>query len=124
MSAFRAVRGGQTGALVERVLADLDTVVERIGSLLQAEIPEYRALSAGQLAVDVLPVTRRLVTTFLSCVVESRSPTQRELEVFEQSGRQRLMMGMPLESVLHAYRVAGRETRHPTGGGGSGSAAR
>lgn len=110
MSALRAVRGGQTGALVERVLADLDTVVERIGTLLQAEIPEYRALSPGQLAVEVLPVTRRLVTTFLSCVVESRSPTQRELEVFEQSGRQRLMMGMPLESVLHAYRVAGRET--------------
>ena len=110
MSALRAVRGGQTGALVERVLADLDSVVERIGVLLQAEIPEYQALSPGQLALDVLPVTRRLVTTFLSCVVESRSPTPRELEVFEQSGRQRLMMGMPLESVLHAYRLAGRET--------------
>ena len=110
MSALRAVRGDGTAALAERVLADLDGLLERIGQMLQAEIPEYQELSAGQLALEVLPVSRRLVTTFLACVVESRSPTPRELEVFAQSGRQRLMMGMPLESVLHAYRIAGRET--------------
>ena len=107
--ALRAVRTDGAGPLAERVLADLDTVVERMGEAYRNEIPEYAALSQGQLAVDVLPVSRRLVTTFLACVVESRSLTARELEVFEQSGRQRLMMGMPLESVLHAYRIAGRE---------------
>ncbi|MCW2542496.1 MAG: putative transcriptional regulator [Frankiales bacterium] len=109
MTALRAVRGGGAGPLAERVLADLDGMVERMGEAYREEIPEYAALSPGQLAVDVLPVSRRLVTTFLACVVESRSLTPRELEVFEQSGRQRLMMGMPLESVLHAYRIAGRE---------------
>jgi hypothetical protein len=110
VSVLRAVRGDATSALAERVLADLDGLLERIGRLLQEEIPEYRELSAGQLALEVLPVSRRLVTTFLACVVETRSPTARELEVFAQSGRQRLVMGMPLESVLHAYRIAGRET--------------
>jgi hypothetical protein len=109
MTALRAVRGGGAGPLAERVLADLDGMVERMGEAYREEIPEYAALSPGQLAVDVLPVSRRLVTTFLACVVENRTLTPRELEVFEQSGRQRLLMGMPLESVLHAYRIAGRE---------------
>lgn len=107
--ALRAVRTDGVGPLAERVLADLDGIVERMGEAYRQEIPEYAALSPGQLAVDVLPVSRRLITTFLACVVESRSLTTRELEVFELSGRQRLMMGMPLESVLHAYRIAGRE---------------
>ncbi|MCU1586726.1 MAG: putative transcriptional regulator [Frankiales bacterium] len=109
MPALRAVRGGGIGALAERVLADLDGVVERMVEAYREEIPEYAALSPGQLAIEVLPVSRRLVTTFLACVVEQRSLTTRELEVFEQSGRQRLLMGMPLESVLHSYRIAGRE---------------
>jgi hypothetical protein len=109
MSTLRAVRTDGMSTLAERVLADLDAVVERMGEAYREEIPEYAALSPGQLAAEVLPVSRRLVTTFLACVVERRSLTARELEVFEQSGRQRLMMGMPLESVLHAYRIAGRE---------------
>lgn len=109
MNPLRAVRSDGVAALAERVLADLDSVVERMGVAYREEIPEYAELSPGQLAVEVLPVSRRLVTTFLACVVEGRSLTPRELEVFEQSGRQRLMMGMPLESVLHAYRIAGRE---------------
>ena len=109
MSTLRSVRSDGAAALAERVIADLDSVVERMGEAYREEIPEYAALSPGQLAVEVLPVSRRLVTTFLACVVESRSLTARELEVFEQSGRQRLAMGMPLESVLHAYRIAGRE---------------
>ncbi len=109
MSRLRAVRSDGVAAVAERVLADLDGVVERMGVAYREEIPEYAALSQGQLAVEVLPVSRRLVTTFLACVVEGRSLTARELEVFEQSGRQRLSMGMPLESVLHAYRIAGRE---------------
>ena len=109
MSPLRAVRTDGLAALAERVLADLDAVIERMGTAYRDEIPEYAELSQGQLAAEVLPVSRQLVTTFLACIVESRSLTPRELDVFAQSGRQRLAMGMPLESVLHAYRIAGRE---------------
>ncbi|MFN2537426.1 MAG: PucR family transcriptional regulator [Mycobacteriales bacterium] len=109
MSGLRAVRNDGVGALAERVLADLDRVVARMGSSYREEIPEYAALTDGELAREVLPVSRQLVTTFLSCVVEGRQLTARELEFFAESGRQRLIMGMPLESVLHAYRIAGRE---------------
>jgi hypothetical protein len=109
MSTLRAVRNDGVGALAERVLADLDTVVARMGASYRSEIPEYAALTDGELAREVLPVSRQLVTTFLSCVVDARQLTPRELEFFAESGRQRLVMGMPLESVLHAYRIAGRE---------------
>src|SRR6202008_4838892 len=84
MSRLRAVRSDGVGALAERVLADLDGLVERMGEAYRLEIREYAALSPGQFAMDVLPVSRRLVTTFLACVVEGRSPTPRELEVFEK----------------------------------------
>jgi hypothetical protein len=109
MSVLRAVRNDGVGALAERVLADLDAVVARMGQSYRGEIPEYAALTDGELAREVLPVSRQLITTFLSCVVEARQLTARELEFFAESGRQRLVMGMPLESVLHAYRIAGRE---------------
>jgi len=79
VSRLRAVRNDGVGALVERVLADLDTLVDRMGVTVREEIPEYAALSPSQYALEVMPVTRKLVTTYLTCVVEGRSPTPREL---------------------------------------------
>jgi hypothetical protein len=99
----------RVGALAERVLAELDALVARMGAAYQHEIAEYAAMTEATMATDVLPVSRRLVQVFLSCVVQERTLTPDELRVFEQSGRDRLIMGMPLESVLHAYRIAGRE---------------
>ena len=109
MSRLRAVASTGVGALAERVLVDIDALVARMGAAYQREIPEYAAMSDATMAVDVLPVSRRLLESFLACVVEDRTLSAAELEVFEQSGRDRLTMGMPLESVLHAYRIAGRE---------------
>ncbi len=106
---LRAVASGGLPALAERMLADLDALVERMGEAYRREIPEYAAMSDAQMVTDVLPVSRRLVTVFLECAMSERTLTPRELRAFEQSGRERLTMGMPLESVLHAYRVAGRE---------------
>ena len=109
MTRLRAVASRGVGALAERVLVDLDALVARMGAAYQEEIPEYAAMSDATMAVDVLPVSRRLVEVFLDCVEQDRTLAPAELEVFEQSGRHRLDMGMPLESVLHAYRIAGRE---------------
>jgi hypothetical protein len=109
VTALRAVPARGVAAVSERVLADLDVLVPRLGEAYRREIPEYAAMSEAAMAADVLPVTRRLVTTFLCCLVEDRPPSAQELAAFEQSGRERLHMGMPLETVLHAYRIAGRE---------------
>jgi hypothetical protein len=108
MTRLRAVATTGVGALAERVLADLDSLVAQMGAAYQAEIPEYAEMSDATMARDVLPVSRRLVELFLDCVVQGRVLTPRELRTFEQSGRDRLAMGMPLESVLRAYRIAGR----------------
>jgi hypothetical protein len=95
--------------MASRVLADLEPLVARMGEAYRAEIPEYAELSDAQMVADVLPTSRRLVEIFLAWVVADRELTEQELAHFEASGRHRLAMGMPLESVLHAYRVAGRE---------------
>ncbi len=110
MTRLRAVAVSGVGAMAERVLADLDGLVARLGSAYQDEIPEYAQISDATMARDVLPVSRRLVEVFLDCVVQERTLSPRELRTFEQSGRDRLAMGMPLESVLRAYRIAGRMT--------------
>lgn len=107
---LRVVASGGVGALAERVLADLDRMLVEMGAAYQAEIPEYAAMSDATMVRDVLPVSRRLVEVFLDCVVQERTLAPRELRTFEQSGRERLAMGMPLESVLRAYRIAGRQT--------------
>jgi hypothetical protein len=95
-------------AVAARVLADLEALVARMGEAYRAEIPEYAVLSDAQMAADVLPTSRRLVEIFLSWVVEDRELTAAELAHFESSGRERLSMGLPLDAVLHAYRIAGR----------------
>ncbi len=109
MTRLRAVARTGTAALSERVLADLDGLVGRMGAAYRSEIAEYADMSDAVMAADILPVSRRLVQVFLDCVVQDRTLNPAELSVFEQSGRDRLRMGMPLESVLHAYRIGGRE---------------
>jgi hypothetical protein len=109
VTVLRAVPSTGVAAVSERVLADLDVLVPQLGEAYRREIAEYAVMDDAAMAADVLPVSRRLVTTFLTCLVEERPPSDAELAAFEQSGRDRLHMGMPLESVLHAYRIAGRE---------------
>lgn len=109
MRSLRAVPTTGIAALAERVLADVDALAERMGEAYRREIPEYAAMTPGEMTSVVLPTSRRLVTAFLDGVVSDRPLNDREMRVFEESGRERLRMGMPLEAVLHAFRVAGRE---------------
>lgn len=112
MTALRAVRTSpdrSTAALAERVLAGVDELLARLADAYRAEIPEYAAVTDEQMATEVLPVSRRLVEVFLDHVVREHRLSAREMAVFEDSGRRRMQMGIPLESVLHAYRIAGRE---------------
>ncbi len=95
-------------AVAARVLRDIDDLVATIGDALQSEISEYGAMSAAAMSEDVLPVTRRVVSTFFDTVVAGRELDADAMRGFEDSGRRRLEMGVPLESMLHAYRIAGR----------------
>ena len=99
-------------AVASRVLADVDALVASIGEALRAEIPEYGVMSPAVMAGDVLPVTRRVVTSFFDAVLSGAPVGTKVVRGFEESGRVRLEMGVPLESMLHAYRIAGRVTWH------------
>ncbi|MCW2608500.1 MAG: PucR family transcriptional regulator [Frankiales bacterium] len=106
---LQAVDGSRRGP-AERVLDDLDPLLDRLDAAFRAEVPEYADLTPAEMRREVLPVSRRLITVFVECAASSRTLTARELATFEQSGRERLGMGMPLDSVLHAFRIAGRES--------------
>jgi PucR C-terminal helix-turn-helix domain len=110
MVAVPARRQAALTALARRMLIEVDDLVTRMGDAYRAEIPEYAALTPGELEAEVLPISRRAVTSFFSAFLNGRRPGSGDLRAFEDSGRVRLVMGVPLDSVLHAYRVAGRVT--------------
>lgn len=106
-SVSRIRPSGSAAAVAQRVLGDADALVEILGEAYRREIPEYAALSETELRTEVLPISRRAITTFFDAVVAGGEFGPARLKVFEESGRARLRMGVPLDSVLHAYRIAG-----------------
>ena len=94
--------------LARRVLADLDAVVARLGTRY-LDVSEYAALGEEQLRVAVLPMSRRILETFLIDVAARRDPRVDGIaDLAAETGRRRLAMGVPLEPMLHVYRIAGR----------------
>lgn len=102
--------GRRAIAVVDRVLAHLDELVAEIGDAMRKEIPEYGALEPDVMRTEVLPTTRRVVESFLTAFRAGTTVPPRELRALGESGRARLRLGVPLDAVLHAYRVAGRLT--------------
>jgi len=102
--------GRRSIAVVDRVMRDVDELVAAIGESMCSEIPEYGALDPDVMRKDVLPVTRRVVESFLSAFRAGTTVPPRELRALGESGRARLRLGVPLDAVLHAYRIAGRLT--------------
>lgn len=94
--------------VAHRVRARLDELLTRLAVAYRA-VPEYDRLPAGVLENEVLPVSRAIIEAFLQAVVEGREPTVENLDVLKAMGRRRLEMGVPLEPMLHVYRIAGRE---------------
>lgn len=93
--------------MARRVLEGLDELTERMGSNYR-HVPEYDALSDDAMRTDVLPVSRRIVEEFFTALVEGRRPDVNGVPELNVIGRRRLEMGVPLEPMLHVYRIAGR----------------
>ena len=90
-----------------RVLASMDDVVRQLGEAYR-EVPEYASMSHEQMTGEVLPVSRRIVEHFMEAVAGGSSPQTDTSGELSESGRRRLEMGIPLEPMLHVYRIAGR----------------
>jgi len=90
------------GSLVAEIEAELDAVIERIGERIREEIPGFRRLPSETLARAV----RGNVTRALAALRELRAPTPDELERAADVGRERAEQGLPIDAVLHAYRIS------------------
>jgi hypothetical protein len=93
-------------AIVGRVsVADL---AGRMVSTFRDGIAGYQRLPESVVRGQILEVSRRNVELFFRSVVEGHPPTYEDLAVFRESARERAIEGMPLEDLLHAYRLGGR----------------
>jgi PucR C-terminal helix-turn-helix domain len=90
------------GSLVTEIEAELDAVIDRIGERIREEIPGFRRLPAETLARAV----RGNVSRALAALRELRAPTPDELERAADVGRERAEQGLPIDAVLHAYRIS------------------
>jgi hypothetical protein len=93
-------------ALVDRV--DPAEIAREMVAAFRAEIAGYTRLPESVLAGQILAVSQSNVELFFRSITELRGPTEEELQPFRESARSRAEEGLPLEDLLHAYRLGGR----------------
>jgi hypothetical protein len=93
-------------ALVGRV--DTADVAREMVKAFRSEITGYTRLPESVLAGQILAVSQSNVELFFRSITELRGPTEEELAPFRESARSRAEEGLPLEDLLHAYRLGGR----------------
>jgi len=94
-------------AVAQRVLGRIDGLLARLGAAYRT-VPEYAALPPGVIEEEVLATSREIVTGFLRSAAGGELAQAQGFPAAALSGRRRLEMGVPLEPMLHVYRIAGR----------------
>ena len=97
-------------AIAGRLIEQLDELLPRMGATYQREIEEYARLTTEQLDREVLATSRRFIEGFFVRIEAGKDPDKLDLADMGLAGRRRLEMGISLDSALHAFRLAGRET--------------
>lgn len=94
--------------VAKRVLATIDELLPRMTDAYRREIPEYAALDEAVVRAEVTPVSREVVEEFFSPILSGGEADPTVPLDFRAAGRRRLEIGVPLDSALHAFRIAGR----------------
>lgn len=92
----------------EQLLERLDDVLGLLESAYRAEIPEYAALSAEAMQSTVLQISHGVAEAFLCSLRDGGVPRVDQVPGLDRIGTVRVTMGVPLEPMLHAFRVFGR----------------
>src|SRR5689334_17401273 len=92
--------------IVERV--DTEAVARAMVSSFTREIDAYRELPEPVVAEQIVGISRHNLELFFRALADERSVSDDELEPFRESARSRAADGLPLEDLLHAYRLGGR----------------
>lgn len=106
MSVARASDREVLAGVVDRV--DPADVARDMIVAFKEEIRGYARLPESVLQGQIFDVSRSNVELFFRSIVEMRGPSDEELEPFRESARSRASEGLPLEDLLHAYRLGGR----------------
>jgi hypothetical protein len=92
-----------------QVSLDALTAISRhMLSAICQDVGEYAALNES-VKRDLVSVNVHTAQLFLEVVDQRRMPTDAQLEVLAAAARERFRQGVPLPSVLRAYRVGGHE---------------
>lgn len=87
---------------------DLQQVTQRMVAVFRTSISGYRRLPELLVEGNIVDVVEHNLEVFRSTTLAGREPADVELEPFRESARLRAAEGMPLEDLLHAYRLGGR----------------
>jgi hypothetical protein len=102
-------RGDDAAVLAEIVKrVEPADVAQRMVARFRSEIAGYQRLPEPVIANQILEISRQNVELFFRSILEGRGPTDGDLTAFRESARDRAAEGMPLEDLLHAYRLGGR----------------
>lgn len=98
-------------AVTDDLVAYLRSRSEDIGRLLaqryREEIVEYRSLPEGFIDQDVAPTARRNFEEVLSGLSSGYPERETHLDEFRDSAIRRFQQGVPIQALLHAYRLWG-----------------
>lgn len=107
-------QGNPSGGREESLLALVAFLRSRageIGELLarryREEIVEYRSLPEGFIEQDVAPTASRNLEEMLYCIESGEDLTSARLLPFRESAVRRFRQGVPIQALLHAYRLWG-----------------
>ncbi len=86
----------------------VEEFAHRLNAAVRTEVATYGASADPVLDQDVSAMNARHVVLYFQALGEDRVPTPEELAELADAGRRRLRQGVPLESILHAYRIGAR----------------
>jgi DNA-binding PucR family transcriptional regulator len=87
---------------------DRDAIARELVERFRSEIAGYRRLPSSVVDQQILAIARSNVELCFETISAGAAPDPAQLEPFRASARARATEGMPLEDLLHAYRLGGR----------------
>src|SRR5918996_848648 len=97
----------ETREIVERFLERLDEVVESSSLAIWEDVGSYSRLG-DDFKDDVRSAVRENVAILAHILGVGKDVVRADLEPIERVGARRAEAGIPLEDVLHAYRIVSR----------------
>lgn len=95
---------GPMSTLIAAVAGNVDELADRGLARIRAEVPDYAGVPSSEHG-NLWWATKRNIQTELVCRAEQRPLRGDELEVCHLLGARAAERGIPLESVMHAFRL-------------------